>query len=118
MLRTVAEIEPMIWATTKGGKPTAKSEEYKQLMRSAIDHPEMYNEDRFARDLREQVFRLGVLEKRLGELNDHAKQVEFIGRYKYPDWCEDLVAKVKSEINACKRYINTCKFVLGERGSI
>lgn len=118
MLRTVAEIESMIWATTKAGKPTAKSEGYKQLMRFAIDHPEMYNEERFARDLREQVFRLGVLEKRLGELNAYAKQDEYTGKYKYPDWCKDLAAKVKSETNACKRYINTCKFVLGERRSI
>lgn len=118
-MRTIAEIEPMIYAATRnGGKATAKSEQYRQLVIFAKDHPEMYNEKQFRATLSTQTFRLGILKKRLEEIHSQCRIDEYTGKYKYPDFLKVPAAQLKAEIRNAERYVATCLYVLGERRSI
>lgn len=105
-MRTILELSTKAYnARGKANQQTAKSEMYHQIERLAIDHPEMYNEDRFRSDLSSQTFKLGVYEKRLDEINQRTPTDEDTGEYKYSDFDKEAVVKLKADIRICKRCI-------------
>lgn len=118
-MRTIDEISTKAYiARGKANKPTAKSEMYHQIERLAVDHPEMYNEDRFRSELSGQTFKLGVFKKRLDDINSRTPTDKVTGKYKYCDFDKEAVAKIKADIRSCERYIRVCLYILGEKESI